>query len=189
MLTKTQIKIFSFIQQYFAAYSMSPTLAEIAAGVDIKSRGVVHRYVQELAKKNYISLIPKKRRNIRLKAPHLTQLPLILQHSETATNIDIVTSIFGSNKDRFLFKITDDSMIEKNICNGDIVIYRKTSRVRNGDIVMALVDNTEPTLKKIHKTNEHITLIPANKNHEAITYSVERVQIHGKYVGLLRLDQ
>jgi len=83
-------------------------------------------------------------------------------------------------------QIEGDSMVDAGINDSDIVVIKKTSNANNGDIVVALVDDQEATLKRIRKRGQHIDLIPENRNYEIRTYESNRVNVQGKLSGLFR---
>ena len=91
-----------------------------------------------------------------------------------------------SQKEQYALEVEGDSMIEAGICDGDTVVIEKCTTAENGAIIVALVDNTEATLKRIHKKGHTVALEPANINYETKIYGPDRVQIQGKLVGLFR---
>lgn len=193
MLTKSQQKVLQFIQLYSDKYDCVPTIAEIAKGIGIKSRGVVHRYLQALITAGFIKTIPNKHRNIQLINSKSGYLPLVgkiaagqpIAAIENIQWFNIADKLIG--EDRYLLKVIGDSMIEECICDGDIAICRKTNTAQNGEVVVALIDNHEATLKRIQYSKDNITLIPANAALQPITYRSDRIQIQGVLIGLLRL--
>lgn len=88
---------------------------------------------------------------------------------------------------RFVLKVVGKTMIEAGILDGDLVVVRKTDTANNGDIVVALIDDGEVTLKRLRKHGDRIELIPANKALLSLIYPTERVHIQGVVVGQLRL--
>lgn len=194
MLTKSQHKILLFLKSFFQKNNYSPTIAEIAEAIDIKSRGVVHRNLQAIAQNGFIKIITGKRRNIELIQERFGCLPLIgkiaagipIEAIEDVEWLDLSTRLFSGEK--YLLKVKGDSMIEENICDGDIVICEKNSTASNGNIVVALIDQAEATLKRIkYNKDGTITLFPANCNLKPQIYSSTRVTVQGIFVGLLRL--
>lgn len=195
MLTLSQKKVYEFIKQFIKTHRHSPTIAEIAQGIGIKSRGVVHRYVTALVSERLIEVIPGHRRNIKLLNDSTTSL--ILKGRIAAGSpieaiadneaLDIVNIFLGPN--RYALKVKGDSMIEEGIFDGDIVVCDSSEVAADGKIVVALVDNQEATLKRIkYNQGGTVTLIPANSKLSAMTYSEDRIMIQGIYVGLLRFE-
>jgi repressor LexA len=80
-------------------------------------------------------------------------------------------------------------MIEENICDGDLVLCERCQKVPNGTIVVALINGHEATLKRIYYEKNKIRLKPANKDHKVQVYKPEEVEIQGKFIGLIRLNE
>lgn len=196
MLTAAQHKTYHFIKAFIAKHGYSPTTAEIAKGINIKSRGVVYRYLQALAENSMIKLLPNRRRNIELTTPANTAtLPLIgsiaagrpIEAIVQQEELDIGNMFQGPN--RFALKVKGDSMIDEGIFDGDLVICEHKKSADNGQIIIALIDNEHATLKRLQRnSNGTVTLLPANAKHAPQTYANERVQIQGIFVGLLRYE-
>jgi repressor LexA len=106
-----------------------------------------------------------------------------LERSESFVGVPI--GMIGSG-DHFALEIEGDSMIDAGILSGDTVIIQKCQTARNGDIIVALVDQSEATLKEFQTKDRMIRLVPRNSQHEAQNYESGRVQVQGKLVGLLR---
>lgn len=101
------------------------------------------------------------------------------------TLLDVPASMIGKG-DYYALTIEGDSMVEAGIQDNDVVVIKKTAQVNNGDIVVALIDGQEATLKRIRKRGSHVDLIPENRNYEIRTYEQDRVQVQGKLSGLVR---
>lgn len=198
MLTKAQLKTYRFIKHYIEKHQLSPTTQEIAEGIGIQSRGVVYRYIKALVDAGKVVLTPNRHRNIAL-AEETTNsdfsLPLLgaiaAGHpiEAIAGNEHVnVTDIFAGPH-RYALKVKGDSMIEEGIYDGDLVICQHVSTANSGQIVVALIDDQEATLKRIrfNPDRRSITLIPANPNYQPMQYPAERIKIQGIYIGLLRL--
>jgi len=199
MMTFKQKQVYDFIVDYIKRNKISPTSSEIAQGIGIRSRGVIHRYVSALQAKGFLELIPNRRRNIRLvtsnKSTYGMALPILgsiaagapLEAISEDQYFDFSQNIFSDNC--FLLKVHGDSMIGDNICDGDLIICEKNSSVNNNDIVIALVDHSEVTLKRYRKnTNGTVTLIASNPEVRPLTLEADRVSIQGRYLGLVRLS-
>ena len=200
MLTLAQQKTEAFIRAFFKKHNYAPTASEIAEGIGIKSRGVVHRYLKALAEAGRIALTPKRHRNIRLLEPCLlegsnmtTALPLMgsiaagqpIEAIPQADSIDVAAIFTGPN--RYALKVKGDSMIDEGIFDGDVVICQKSDTAENGQIVVALIDREEATLKRLERNRDKtITLHPANPTLKPMVYCAERVIIQGIYIGLIR---
>ena len=100
-------------------------------------------------------------------------------------NIALPASMIGRG-DHYALTIDGDSMIEAGINDHDVVLIQRCDTAQDGDIVVALVDNQEATLKQIRKRGGHVDLIPKNRDHDIRTYEADRVKIQGKLAGLYR---
>ena len=202
MLTSSEKKTLKFIQKYCIEKGYSPTLTEIAKGIGIKSKGVVHRYIKTLESLNLISISSHRKRGICLNleayenqsvAPIIPLLGRIaagqpIEAIEGREEINLADFIM--NPDRFALQVSGDSMIEAGILDGDTVIVKHQNTAENGDIIVALIDGLEATLKRLKKLPDGmILLIPENKLMEGIIYEAKRIQIQGVVVGQLRSYQ
>ena len=97
-----------------------------------------------------------------------------------------VPSVLTGSGDHYALEVTGDSMINAGILDGDTVIIRKTSTANTGDIVVALVDNSEATLKRLRRRGDSIALEAANPAYETRLYGADRINIQGTLVGLIR---
>ncbi len=94
--------------------------------------------------------------------------------------------LINNNDEHFTLEVSGDSMIEEGIFDGDIVVIKKTNQANTGNIVVALIDENEVTLKKLMSYKNSIALVPANKSYKTKIYGEGRVKIQGKLVGLIR---
>lgn len=201
MLTDSLRKTLEFICSYIKQHGYAPKLPEIAEGIGIQSTGVVHRYVNALQEAGYIMIEPHKHRGIRLLDENYliqTQLnshsipllgkiaagrPIEAIPGEDSIEMD---QIFPQS-DLFALRVQGDSMIEAGILDEDIIVCKATAHANNGQIVVALIDQEEATLKYLyHNKNNTITLMPANKNYSPMIYNAQRITIQGHLVGQLR---
>ncbi|MCH9770245.1 MAG: transcriptional repressor LexA [Gammaproteobacteria bacterium] len=194
MITLSQRKTFEYIQQYIQQNDYAPTIAEIARGIGIKSRGVVHRYVKALAGAGLIEIVPKRHRNISLIGASNDSIPLVgrvaagqpIEAIEDQESISMTDIFLGEN--RYALRVKGDSMIEEGILNDDIVVCERSDTANNGQIVVALIDDQEATLKRLQRNQDaSISLLPANATMRPMTYSANRVKVQGIYIGLLRV--
>lgn len=197
MLTPQQHKIYQFIQHYLTTNGYAPTLREIGHAVNIQSRGAVHAHVKALIQVGLVALNKHTKRNIQLtkKKFNNLQLPVIGKIAAgkpiiAIENIEFINfSQILNQDDRFLLEVKGDSMIEEGILNGDYIICERCETAKNNDIVIALIDTQEATLKKFYRNkNNTVTLKPANVKMQAITYAAERIVIQGRFIGLLRIN-
>jgi len=99
--------------------------------------------------------------------------------------ISIPASMMGMN-DCYALEVSGDSMIELGILDGDTVLIESTNTARDGDVIVALVDNEEATLKTLRRQGSHIALMPANRDFDTQIFEADRVQVQGKLIGLVR---
>lgn len=195
MLTRLEGKVLQFITRYIAQNGHAPTLEEIGQGVKIRSRGTVHRYVESLVEKGHVYREGRSWRSLRLtgeRSRHSLTLPLVgriaagspIEAIPGQEELDIEALFAGA--DRFVLKVKGDSMIDAGILDGDYVIARHAQTADDGDIVVALIDGEEATLKRFHRNGEQIELVPENSELTPLVYPAERVQIQGVLVGQLR---
>lgn len=195
MLTRLEEKILQFITRHIAQHGHSPTLEEIGQALKIRSRGTVHRYVESLVDKGHIYREGRSWRSLRLtgeRSRHSLTLPLVgriaagspIEAIPGMEEIDVGGLLAGP--DRFALQVRGDSMIEAGILDGDYVVARHAQTADDGDIVVALIDGEEATLKRLRRNGEQIELIPENRELTPLVYPAERVQIQGVLIGQLR---
>ena len=195
MLTDKQKNILEFIKDYIKEHTYSPTHQKIRETLNISSCSYLNKTLNKLEKLNLINRKAKGTRyNIELLQP-ISALP-ILGKIAAGSPIEAITDPEESlsteqllGEDRYLLEVKGDSMIEENICDGDLVICENCPKAPNGTIVVALIDNQEATLKRIYYEKNKICLKPANKEHKTQVYRPEQVTIQGKFVGLIRLNR
>lgn len=198
MLTRAQKKAYQFIQQFIKKHHCSPTLAEVAKGIGIQSKGVAHRYIAALANAGLIRLIPNRHRSIELieqaQKRMWSTIPLVgtiaagqpIEAILQEELLDLQGLLDRPNC--YALKVKGDSMIDEGIFDGDVVLCEHCDSAKNGDIVVALIDQQEATLKRLkYNSNGTITLIPANSKLSPLIYEANRIQIQGRFIGLLRL--
>ena len=208
-LTQTEIKIQDFIQQFIQDNGHSPTLREIGDGVAIKSKGTVHRYVTALKNKGVLQHNERQWRGLSVtnSAYHSisnpstyvnNSLPFLgriaagqpIEAVADITSININDMLIGAGEGRYMLQVKGDSMVELGILDGDMVVIERRDYAKNGDIVVALIDEQDATLKRFHQEqNGEVLLIPANATLTAQQYSADRVRIQGILVGQMRTYQ
>lgn len=195
-MTPLQHKIHGYIGEYINQHGYSPSLTEIASGIGISPNSIslISRNIHALVAAGELKFNRKGYRNIQLGETD-PAVPVIgriaagtpIEAIENRQTIDL-TSLFNQDE-HFMLEVKGDSMVEEGILDGDYVICRPTKSVKEGDIVVALIDQQDATLKRLsYKIPERITLIPANPNLKPKAYLPHRVQIQGVFVGLLRLN-
>ena len=199
MLTAKQKKLLDFINSYFKENSIFPTYEEMKNALDIKSKSSIHKLISSIEERGFIERIPHKARAIQFKASrekkNLTKIPF-LGKIAAGNPIEAITSSFeqvsvpdylvNSTHEHFTLEVVGDSMKDEGIFNGDVVVIKKSNTAVTGDIVVALIDENEVTLKKFRSFKNSIALEPANKNYKIRIFGPERVRIQGILVGLIR---
>ncbi len=193
-LTALEQKMLRFIRNYLAQHGQGPTLNEIGITLGISSKGTVHRYVQALVEKGYLHHTERGWRGIRLTdIPHShTTLPLVGRIAagrpiEAIPDQDELNLGQFSSQDNYALEVQGDSMCEIGILDGDIVIIKSQATANDGDIVVALIDDQEATLKRFRKIDGGtIKLIPENSQMQAMVYDAQRVQVQGVLIGQMR---
>ena len=196
MPTLLEKRILNFIHAFIIKHGHSPTLVEIGKAMDISSKGTIHRYVQNLRNQGLLAQPERGWRGIRLADDALsnsTTLPLVgriaagqpIEAVENQEEINLSEMFVG--KDRYALQIKGDSMIDIGILDGDIVVIQPQNTAQFGDVVVALIDDQEATLKRFKKLKDgRIELSPENQDFEPMVYDPIRVKIQGLLVGQLR---
>lgn len=195
MLTDREREVYDFVRAYTRRHGVPPKLREIGAHLGVASRGTVHRYLRAIEQAGLIAITPDRARGVRLvsKAEARTVLPVLgriaaglpIEAIPDETEIDLSEFFMGPN--RFVLRVDGESMIEAGILHGDMVIVESRSSARNGEMVVALIDNQEATLKTfLRNPDGSITLRPANRGMTPMRFAAERVTIQGVVVGQMR---
>lgn len=195
MLSERERDVLDFIADFIREEGKAPLLTEIATGLGIQSKGVIHRYISALEEAGAIER-SGRHRGIRILdetcAPGVLPLlgriaagqPIEAISDESVLDLN---SLF-TGKDCYVLKVKGESMIELGIFDGDWVVIKSCNTAKSGDIVVALVENGEATLKTIeYMANQQVKLIPANETMEPMIYPSDHVQVQGKLKGQLRV--
>ena len=198
MLTFKQKKLLDFLVDYYNKNDVYPTFDEMKVFLKIKSKSGIHKLLSSLEEKGFVNRLPHKARALSINSSvneNEKNLPF-LGRIAAGNPIEAITGSFEqisvpnyliNNKDEhFTLEVTGDSMVDAGIFDGDIVIIRKTEAANSGDIVVALIDQNEVTLKRFRSFKNSIALEPANKNYKIRLFGEDRVKIQGKLVGLIR---
>jgi repressor LexA len=202
ILTRKQQEIFDFLVQNQDSFRHPPTLEELCASLGVSSRGSLHAHIKALIDAKLIEAPERKQRGIRLTdyarqliggSDNEGSLPFVgtiaagrpIEAVETISYMAIPDQL-RTQKPCYVLKIKGESMIEEGIFDGDWVVIEQRSHARNGEIVVALVDKNEATLKFIEQYPHEILLIPANSRMETMRYKPEQVEIQGVLVGQMR---
>lgn len=183
--------VLAYINEYNAEYGYSPTVREICAELNIKSTASAYYYIEKLKEEGYLSKSPNKNRAVNFKKSSSVNIPLI--GTVTAGQPvfayenyeDYYSFPAGSFKgsDLFMLNVQGSSMIDAGIYDGDKIIVRKQETAENGDIVVALIDDSA-TVKRFFRRDGHFVLHPENESMADII--VEECSILGKVIGLVR---
>ena len=204
MLTHQQEKLLQFINNFQLKSNVTPSFDEMKDGLGLKSKSGIHRILSALEERGYIKKLNNRARAIEvLKFPNNKTeysknnnitIPVLgkiaaghpIEAITDNTNyIDIPQSLLGKGE-YFLLEVEGDSMINAGIFDGDQVIIEKRNDAKNGEIVVALIDNNEATLKRIYKRGQQLALQPENPAFKTVIYGPDRVQIQGILKQLFR---
>jgi repressor LexA len=213
MLTAKQHELLLFINERLDQSGVSPSFDEMREALDLKSKSGVHRLISALEERGFIRRLPNRARALEvLKLPESAtpaaavprpvvpaaandtiEIPL---HGRIAAGTPIealqgtegfaVPAALLGPGEHFALEVSGDSMIEEGILDGDFALIRKVDTARDGEIVVALIDEEEATLKTYRREGQTIRLDPANSHYEAQRYEEGRVRIQGRLAGLIR---
>jgi repressor LexA len=200
-LTKRQNEILTYIKKFIVSNGYPPTVREIGEALDVSSPATIHAHLQNLEEKGWIKKQGSKNRAIELlvenefepKNENVVEVPLLgkitagspIEAIEQPDEyFSLPTYLLPTNKDVFTLKVSGNSMINAGIFDGDIVIVEKKNTARNGEIVVAMTDENEVTLKTFYKEANYFRLQPENDTMDPII--LNNVTILGKAIGLYR---
>jgi len=213
MLTRKQHELLTYINERLAEGGVSPSFEEMKDALDLKSKSGVHRLISALEERGFIRRLPNRARALEIRkmpdtlgagssrgAPpaaansnDVVELPLhgriaagtpieALQGTDT---LPVPAALLGPGE-HYALQVAGDSMVEEGILDGDFALIRKTDTARDGEIVVALVDKEEATLKTFRREGSMVRLDPANRRYDPQRYRPEQVQVQGRLAGLLR---
>ena len=201
-LTKRQRQIYDFISQFVEAQGYSPSLEEIAAAFGLSSVATVHKHVKHLVDKGYLRKAWNRSRSVEpvpaeepVESVHLPILGTVAAGSPIeaiepeagqAELLAVPAEMAPGSKDHYVLRVRGDSMIEDQICDGDLVVIEGKQEARNGETVVALVDGTEATLKRFYRTGDQVKLVPANQTMAPMEFHASQIEIRGVVRGLMR---
>jgi repressor LexA len=211
MLTKKQHELLLFLEERIAQSGVTPSFEEMKNKVGLKSKSGIHRLISALEDRGFIKKLPFKARAIEiLKSPnirskslntyddtldkHIVELPVVgriaaglpIEAIETGESSLFVSKFLTKGSESFILEIKGESMIDAGINDGDFAIIKKQSSANNGEIVVALTDENEATLKRFRKRGDTIALEAANELFETRIYSAGQISIQGILIGLIR---
>ena len=213
MLTAKQHELLLFINERLNHSGVSPSFDEMREALDLKSKSGVHRLISALEERGFIRRLPNRARALEVQklpesatpaasaprpivpaaANDTIEIPL---HGRIAAGTPIealqgtegfaVPAALLGPGEHYALEVSGDSMVEEGILDGDFALIRKVDTARDGEIVVALIDNEEATLKTYHREGRTIRLDPANGRYETQRYDEGRVSIQGRLAGLIR---
>lgn len=215
MLTPKQYKLLMFIDNNIKETGCCPSFEEMKEAIGIKSKSGIHALLEELITRDFIRKLPHKARALEVvKLPRFKPKDILEEEKKiksalqsSSLNIPLYGKIAAgmpidaisdenesvavpfdmvSKGSFFALRVEGESMIEAGILDGDIAIIKKASNADNGQIVVALVDEEEATLKVWQKKKEEICLKPCNKNYLVQSYHPSQVRVQGVLSGILR---
>jgi len=214
MLTAKQRELLIFIQQRLGESGISPSFDEMREALDLKSKSGVHRLISALEERGFIRRLPNRARALEVvKMPETRPAASVTQlrpatpapandsieiplHGKIAAGTPIealqgtesfaVPAALLGPGEHYALEVSGDSMVEEGILDGDFALIRKVDTAHDGEIVVALVNNEEATLKTFRREGSMIRLDPANRHYEPQRYRPDQVQIQGRLAGLVR---
>ncbi len=201
-ISKRQEDIMTFIKEEVKKKGYPPSVREIGEAVGLASSSTVHGHLARLESKGFIRRDPTKPRAIEILDPEGTEalrpgvlhVPLVgkVTAGQPITAIENIEEYFplpesyGTSDDKlFMLEIVGSSMIEAGILNGDHVVVKQAQTANNGEIVVAMTEDDEATVKRFYKEKDYFRLQPENSSMDPII--VEHVTILGKVVGVYRM--
>ncbi len=198
-LTKRQKQILDFIESFLDAHGYSPSFEEIAAEFGFRSLATVHEHLSNLEAKGYIRKSYNESRSIELARTEFrlaaVELPLLgrvaagepIEAIEESEMLAVPEEMVGARGEHYVLRVRGDSMIDEHIRDGDYVVVQSRQTAHNGEMVIALVDGENATMKKYYRDgNGRVRLQPANSQVSPLLYPEDRVRVQGIVVGVLR---
>lgn len=198
-LTRRQREILDYLQRHADEFVHPPTLSELCNAMGLSSKGSMHKQVQALVEAGLVEPMNHQRRGVRLAATPgpagetMDALPM-LGYIAAGHPIEAVTGhetvavppALHTGTSCYVLQVKGDSMVDDGILDGDWVVIEQRQSARDGEIVVALIDNSDATLKRIEQRPGEVILHPANPVHKAQRYHPDRVRIQGVLVGQMR---
>jgi repressor LexA len=195
-LTPKQLRVLTFVRDFVRTRGYAPTMQELADEFGV-SKVTVFEHIVALQKKGCLKRSRHRARSLRLSEnvrfpdERATCLPLVgtiaagrpIEAIEDRQSLDL-EDLFVRPNETFALRVRGDSMIEDRICDGDFVVVERRQTARDGETVVALLDNGEATLKRFYREKDGIRLQPANPNYAPL--KTKKLQIQGIVVGVIR---
>ena len=196
-LTKRQREILDYLDEFIQQHGYAPSLEEIGRRFSLSSLATVHKHLTNLQEKGFIRRAWNRSRSVELIPVHVgsrsLELPL-MGYVAAGAPIEAITSNetiavpehFIGKRDTYVLRVKGDSMIDEQIRDGDYVIVEDRKTAQNGEMVIALLNGTEVTLKSLYRNGTTIQLQPANPAMQPIIVKEDALQIQGVVVGVMR---
>ena len=207
-LTRRQREIFDFISGFVEEQGYSPSLEEIAGAFGLSSVATVHKHVKHLVEKGYLRKAWNRSRSVEpvpaeppareVESTDSLYLPIlgtvaagspieaIEPDAASAEQLAIPAEMVRNPDNHYVLRVRGDSMIDDQICDGDMVVIEGRREARNGETVVALVDGAEATLKRFYRTGAQVKLVPANQTMSPMEFHASQVEVRGVVRGLIR---
>jgi repressor LexA len=195
-LTKRQREIFDYLTGFIQQNGYAPSLEEIGRRFGLSSLATVHKHLTNLQDKGFIRRAWNRSRSVEVvptKTGRAVELPLLgyvaagapIEAVVGSESIAVPEDLVGK-RETYVLRVRGDSMIDEQIRDGDFVIVEDRKTAENGEMVIALLEGSDVTLKKFYRENGHVRLQPANPAMSPIVVSADRVQVRGVVVGVMR---
>ena len=196
-LTKRQREILDYLNEFIEQHGYAPSLEEIGRRFGLSSLATVHKHLTNLQDKGFIRRAWNKSRSVELVATRMggraLDLPLLgyvaagapIEAVVSNETVTVPEDLVGT-RDTYALRVRGNSMIDEQIRDGDLVVVEDRQTAQNGEMVIALLDGAEVTLKKFYRENGHIRLQPANDVIAPIIVRADEVQVQGVVVGVMR---
>ncbi len=196
-LTKRQREILDYLNEFIQQHGYAPSLEEIGRRFSLSSLATVHKHLTNLQEKGFIKRAWNRSRSVELISARAgtrsVELPLLgyvaagapIEAIATTETIPVPEDLLGK-RDTYVLRVRGSSMIDEQIRDGDFVIVEDRKTAENGEMVIALLDGSDVTLKKLYRENGTIRLQPANPEVKPIVVDPEQLRIQGVVVGVMR---
>ena len=216
MLTRKQHELLLYIDKQLSESGVSPSFEEMKDALDLKSKSGVHRLISALEERGFIRRLANRARalevlkmpEMKAAAPAATGAPLRVPQAANDSVVDLplhgriaagtpIEALQGTDTlpvpaallgpgEHYALEVAGDSMVDEGILDGDFALIRRQDTARDGEIVVALINDEEATLKTFRREGQMIRLDPANRQYDPQRYRPDQVQIQGRLAGLLR---
>ena len=195
-ITRRQKEVLDFIGGFVQRNGYSPSYEEIARGLKLSSLATVHKHINNLQNKGLlqrahnrsrsIDVLPARSKTRSERLPLMGRIAAGLPVEAVATAESISLSDITGNREVFALQVRGDSMRDEHIIDGDFVLVESTQTARQGEIIVALVDGMETTLKRYYREGDRIRLQPSNAEMDPIYVPAAQMAIQGRVLGILR---